>query len=529
MGAPDLNKPFSMPMFRAIVPRNIRPWIYVFFAFSFQLSGGIYIGSLNEMFGGMSLMREDILMCMYANLCGMAMYFPLLFRMKFRFTNKTLLFVSFIMIAICNYLAMYITFLPLLWFVCFVSGCFKIQGTFECMSNIQLWMTPKRDFTVFFPVLHIIILCSIQFSDLIAVYLCYISNWQYMHWLMVGILLFDALLVFVLTRHVRIIPKMPLFGIDWLGAVIWAALVLEIVYLFNYGEWYDWWNSNVIQILSFVIIFTLLLALHRMFRIRHPYYEPKMWKYRNLAPLLILIAIIEGILATEHILEEVFYEEGMRYITLTSTTLNLAVVVGILIGCLFSLLWMKVLKFSFLKLINVGLGGVVAYLVLFYFIISTEINFELLYFPLVMRGFSYAVLSIVFITSLEEIMTFQHFFQSLSVFNIMHMMIGGVIGCSIYTYGLRYFVADNISRYSGNIDRTTTDLASLNHIVEQFYINMQMISLKEIYGLVAYFAITLFILMLLYDLPYTRSTLKRMPGWKSIGIMMRRSFKKVRS
>lgn len=80
MGAPILNGPFVMPMFREIVPRKIQPWIYVFFAFTFQLSGGLYLGALNQMIGGMVLMREDILMCLYCNLAGMAIYFPLLFR-----------------------------------------------------------------------------------------------------------------------------------------------------------------------------------------------------------------------------------------------------------------------------------------------------------------------------------------------------------------------------------------------------------------------------------------------------------------
>ena len=80
-----------MPMFRSFVPRKIQPWIYLFIAVTFQLSGGVYLGALNQMIGGMALMREDLLMCMYANLAGMAIYFPLLFRMKFRFTNKTLL------------------------------------------------------------------------------------------------------------------------------------------------------------------------------------------------------------------------------------------------------------------------------------------------------------------------------------------------------------------------------------------------------------------------------------------------------
>ena len=140
-----------MPMFRSFVPRKIQPWIYLFIAITFQLSGGVYLGALNQMIGGMALMREDILMCMYANLAGMAIYFPLLFRMKFRFTNKTLLTSAALGVLVCNLIAPHITFLPLLWLICFIEGMCKIQGTFECMSNIQLWMTPKRDFTVFFP------------------------------------------------------------------------------------------------------------------------------------------------------------------------------------------------------------------------------------------------------------------------------------------------------------------------------------------------------------------------------------------
>ena len=89
--------------------------------------------------------------------------------MKFCFTNKTLLIAASAGALVCNLLAPYITFLPLLWVVCFIEGICKIQGTFECMSNIQLWMTPKRDFTVFFPLLHIVILGSMQYNPQIKI------------------------------------------------------------------------------------------------------------------------------------------------------------------------------------------------------------------------------------------------------------------------------------------------------------------------------------------------------------------------
>src|SRR5574344_2626419 len=147
----------------------------------FQFSGGVYMGSLSQMMGTMDMMMEDVLMCLFCNLAGMAIYFPMLLHMKFRFTNKTLLTAAATGILICNLAVPHITFKPLLWLVCFISGIFKIQGTFECMSNIQLWITPKRDFTVFFPVLHIIILGCIELSDLLTVYLTYYFSWEAMH------------------------------------------------------------------------------------------------------------------------------------------------------------------------------------------------------------------------------------------------------------------------------------------------------------------------------------------------------------
>lgn len=301
-----MNGPFTMPMFRRFVPRRVQPWMYVFMAVTFQVSGGLYLGTLNQMVGETSWMREDLMMCQYANLAGMAIYFPLLFRMKFRFTNKTLLCWAAGGMLACNLLVPHITFLPLLWAVCFVSGVCKIQGTFECMSNIQLWMTPKRDFTVFFPMLHIVILGSMQVSDLAATWLMYHYHWSCMHWFVAGLMLLDLCLLVGLTRHFRVVRKFPLVGIDWLGAVLWALLLLEVAYFFNYGEWYDWWNSPVMRELAAVIALTAILCIWRMQTIRHPYLEPQMWGYRHLLPVLLLITCVEVFLATEHVLEEAF-------------------------------------------------------------------------------------------------------------------------------------------------------------------------------------------------------------------------------
>ncbi len=517
MGAPVLNGPFTMPMFRSFVPRVIQPWIYIFFAVTFQLSGGLYLGMLNEMMGETTLMREDLMMCLYANLAGMAIYFPVLFRMKFRFTNKTLLTASALGVFVCNVAAPHITFLPLLWAVCFVEGICKIQGTFECMSNIQLWMTPKRDFTVFFPMLHIIILGCMQVSDLIATYLMYYYHWTYMHWFVAGLMLVDLLVITACTRHFRIIKKFPLFGIDWLGALLWALLLLEVAFFFDYGSWYDWWDSPVIRTLAVVIVVTLAVCIGRMFSIRHPYLEPKMWTYKHLLPVLVLITMVEILLATENVLEETFYENVMHYEALTGVRMDWLVLVGIVAGCLFSLWWMHIRRFSYLRLITVGIAMLACYLLGCYFTLSADIHISQLYLPVVCRGFAYAVLSATFFVCLEEIMTFQHFFQALSVFNMLHMVMGGVLGAAIYGEGLSYYVADNLVRYGSAVDNVAFSSSpfAIGEYMEGFISRMMEVSIKQIYGWVVYACILLFLLFLLYDMPIRRE-LKRIPGWRAL-------------
>ena len=79
------------------------------------------------------------------------------------------------------------------------------------------------------------------------------------------------------------------------------------------------------------------------------------------------------------------------------------------------------MRWNAYKLIAVGLAVFSLYAAGFYFLADSSLNSEALRLPLVFRGFSYSVLSIALMWCLHEIMSFQHFFQALSIFNILHM------------------------------------------------------------------------------------------------------------
>ena len=157
-GPPMLQGPFRVPSFNGYIPRRLQPWIYLLFAFIFLMSGGIYGGAMSQVMGEYSLMREDVLMIIMFNVVGVAMPFPFLFKMKFHFTNRQLLLNAALIVATCNFLIMWTDSVPLMCILAYIAGFFKLCGTFECMSTIQLWMTSKRDFTIFFPLLYCIVL-----------------------------------------------------------------------------------------------------------------------------------------------------------------------------------------------------------------------------------------------------------------------------------------------------------------------------------------------------------------------------------
>ena len=80
-------------------------------------------------------------------------------------------------------------------------------------------------------------------------------------------------------------------------------------------------------------------------------------------------------------------------------------------------------------------------------------------------------------------MSFDHFFQLLSVFNFVHMYVGGVIGCALYAWGIRYYMADNILRSTAYLDHFFfPDPDAIGLQMEHLVRDAMTISIKQLYG-----------------------------------------------
>ena len=517
------NMPTRVMMFRDFVPDKVRVFLCLFFAVAFQFSGGIYLSSVSQMVGSLALMQEDVMMAGYASFVGMTIIFPILFRLKFRFTTRSILLFVCPALIVCNLITMHTESLPVLVIVCFFAGMLRMWGTFEALSNVQLSLTPTRNFAVFFPVVYMIVLGSIQLSGLLTVYLGYWSNWHSMHWFIMGLLFVLWGLTAALTRHFRFMKPLPLFGIDWLGGALWSIFLLSVIFVFEYGKFYDWFDSIQILLGTLIAILSLALSIHRMIVRRHPYIALEAFKYRNLTSLLFLFLMLCFFLAAPTVLQNIFTHGILQYDVLNDVSLNWWNFGGTVLGCIFAYQWHVRLHGGYKVPVFLGFALIVGYQCFMYFLIDPNMNIEWLYVPTLLRGAGYIILYISLTVYVTGIVPFQHFFQVLSILGFIRTGFGSVLGGAIYSRVWQHILPENFQTLSIELDEVNTALnaQTFHSIYGEAMKQATLVSLKEMYGWVCIVGV-LFLALILFEKFLNKNVVGRLPRIRRIKHLMKR-------
>lgn len=514
--------PFSIPAIRDFVPERWKPWIIIFMVIAFQLSGGIYMAAAGEMVGSLALMQEDIMMAGYASMAGMALTFAVMFRLKFQFTSKVAFLTCCLVLIACNLICVHVDSVPLLVATCFVSGFFRMWATFECNSTIQLWLTPKRDLSIFFCFIYLLVNSCIQLSGLATIYVSYFSKWEYMHWFIIGLLCFVMLLVMVLFRNIRVLRRLPLYGIDWLGALLWGLILLCIIFICLYGDHYDWYESEAIRVATLAGLVMLLLNIWRASFIRHPFIALSTFRYRMVWLPFLLYILVDFLLSPSHLLEHIYLEGILGYDSLNAVSLNWVVLLGIITGAFFTWRTFALRKWSYKVMTVIAFSAITGYLAIFYFTIDYSLPKSALVLPVFLRGFGYVIIAICFLTALSRV-PFENFFQAVSVQAFVSATFGGVLGAAVLTEILKVAVKRNAMLLSANLDHVNP-LASqipfdgLYGAVQQ---QALMVSMKEIFGWLTLLGLSC-LLMFLVNESKVRPQNAIHPTYKAIRRLMKR-------
>ena len=487
---------FAIPSIRDFVPDKIRPYIIIFTVLIFQFSGGVYLAAISNMTGSLALIQEDIMMAGYASLIGMAIMFPVLLRLKFRFPQKGIFITCLSVLIACNILSANTSNVPILITICFVAGMFRMWGTFECMSTIQLWLTPTRDLSIFFCFIQLVVQGSIQTSGITTVHMAYIAKWEYMHLLVIALLSVTMLMVIVLFRSYRSMRKLPLYGIDWLGAMMWATAFMCATFICVYGEHYDWWQSQYIRFATVSAIILIGLNVWRASFIRHPYYNNHLWGYRVIPITISLLVIADFLLAPAHSMEHILIETLLHYDQVNLISLNWVVLAGIVVGCLFTWRTFALKKWTYRSMTVIAFSLIAAYLTIFYFTVDYNLPKSMLVLPLFLRGIASIIISIVFLTALTQV-PFEYFFHGVSVQNAFSACLAGAIGNALLGRMLKINMGENLICLSGTIDRV--NLYATRGVPSEVFSTVSTqaiaVTLKEVYGWLAITAFAILVVL----------------------------------
>lgn len=477
------NKPFRIDDIKDFISEKLKPWILFFFVVIYQLSGGVYLASVGEMTGSLALMQEDVMMAGYASLVGLSLTFVIMFRLKFAYTIKSSLLITAIGLIICNIIIIYTNSVPILVGASFIAGFFRMWGTFACNTTIQLWITPKRDMSIWFVYIYLLVQASVQLSGIFTIYTAFLSKWEYMHWINVGLLLFVTVITLIVFKRFRFMKPLPLFGIDWTGISLWVTTILSFIFVLNYGIHYDWLDSVYIQTgLAFGVI-SLGLNLWRATFIRHPIIELKTWTIRNVWITFLLYILINILLSPTHLFEHIYMEAILGYDSMHLVSLNWAIVLGIACGAFMTYQLFALRKWKYKTMSLIGFVFITAYLISMYFFIDYNIPKSLLALPLFFRGLGYVIIAITFITSLSKI-NFKVFPQTLTIQAFISACIGPLLGSTILHYVLNITAKKNFMLLSANFDSVNQRLhkiprGDLFGILQQ---QSLIVSMKELYG-----------------------------------------------
>lgn len=317
----------------------------------------------------------------------------------------------------------------------------------------------------------------------------------------IGMLMVVWICVMCLTRTIKLGKKIPLYGIDWIGLLLWTVMLFAIVFICIYGDFYDWLDSVQIRSCIVIAVVSLLININRMTSIRHPYIDPQVFRYKKFPVVLFLFLMLCLFLTTSSVLQNAFMTSILQYDMLNAISLNWCVFAGILAGAGIVFFRQAVLKKGYKLLISVGFTLIVMYQYYMYFLlIYPDLNIESLYLPNFLKGIGHGVLYISLTIYVAKHIPFKHFFQSLCVLSFIRTSIATPLGSAILNRWMKHLQRDNwglLSRNMDNLHEWMPDV-SLMQLYEEVNTQTMLTSLKELFGWICLLGTVFLVIVLSY-------------------------------
>ncbi len=381
---------YKKGLFKDNVPKPLGLFTLIFCLIPLLMVNGVYVTNIQDMTGNWGTMSEHITFANYASMAGMVSVYPLLLRVKGLMKSKDILVGALLLQVLLSIVCASTTYVPLIIIASFFIGFFKMMAMMEIILPMMFVISPKGDRARFYSVFYPASVLLGQGGAWLSGYLAYQYQWQYMYYIMAGLLLLAVIAVVLTFHNERAARKIPLYQVDWLSLTLFAAILMIFSYIFVYGKYEDWLGSPAIQGAAVILPLFIIWFVRRQLHTRRPFISFEVLRYRNVRLALFLMVLMQLLYSSTNV-QSAFTTSFLKLSALDNMTLNLWMLVGASISGVFCLVWFR-RGGSFKMVIFLGFLSLTLYYVLVYFLFSPGTNAEAFYLPIAFKGASLLLL-----------------------------------------------------------------------------------------------------------------------------------------
>jgi len=275
-----------------------------------------------------------------------------------------------------------------------------------------------------------------------------------------------------------------LYGIDWMGAILLGVTALCAIFVLNYGEYYDWYQSEYIRMGTVFGVAALGLNIWRASFVRHPFIANSTWRFRNVRIAFLLLIVAYILVSPSSFFEHMYTAAILNYDSLNQVSLNWISLLGYICGGAFAFMTLALRDWKFKTLTLIAFSLIVGYLLIMYFTIDYNLPKEALYLPIFLRSAGMIMIPITFLSAIFRTIPFQQFFQALNIVTIITACCGPLLGAAVLKQAFNITMKSNELFFGATLDNVNP---AINHIpFDALYWNLHkhamIVGMKEIYG-----------------------------------------------
>ena len=380
---PTSNKiMYNKGLFSDWVPKPVQLLMIVLLLIVVMPIGGVYTGNISFMVSGTGAMQEYFLWANYATTIGMGASMPVVLRLKLRFKVRDKVVILLVLLGLLSYVNATTQNPMIIVIVSLIMGFLKMMITIELFLPLMMMLGNRG---VFYGVFYTFVLLLNQITAYYAVEISILYNYQQFFILAAVLCFVLAILCWALMHNQYFALKVPLHYIDWLSILLFVTTFMFSAYVFSFGKQQDWFNSKNIISASIAAFVSFALMAIRQLTLKRPYISFGIFTKSNVIHGLFMLLWLGMFLGTTSI-QNIYSVGVLGYDQLTNAKLNLMMIPGILLAGIVAVFWFKK-EFPLKMFIFSGFASMTGFVIIMYFSMVLEFNYDNWYLPMFLKGF----------------------------------------------------------------------------------------------------------------------------------------------